>query len=1057
MMNWSILGIEPTKDKKAITAAYRAQLVHTNPEDKPEQFKALRAAYEQALELAERTDEEQVERDESPVGLWMEQVRGLYNDFPRRNRPECWSELLSHDVCVALDSRPQAEEALLRFFMGDYFIPQSVWQVLDREFSWVERREELYESFPRDFVDYAVVNGIRFGSNLPWELFIPGENAQHCDEYRRLYYKADGLPPEEMAPVLEQMAALSERHPYGEMLTYRMLLETDGEKAREGYKKLADEYPRSVKLQLEWAALCLRGGDWTQGEEYVRRALDVEPEVVVAREMLADCLANQGKYEDAKKLAFKLMDGAGGDQKRLYEINEKVRAWNEALIPLLEEQLGAQADEETKVKLAWCYLQNERNEPAQTLCRSIDPNYPDQYEYNNLMANLFYAVEDHAAALPYMQRLVEIQRAMESDGTEKTEERMAVLPEKLQMLGSCLLALEKKDEAMQVYEQALGLAPDDAEVLTRMGRLLCNMEQYERAAGLFAKVAQVLPGSYHGFYLQARCLYELGLDRDAFQLVNRALELEGSDLGVYVLKMRILLRNDAWEGVRSTVDFLREHGVQDEINVEFCEAQLLEFGEDKKEQALEKYRAIAARVEAGERLEKAEKLYFRLLVLEGQKLDARKSEDRAKLMALAEKGLACKEDDPACLDYKAWLLKREKNWDEALEIYHRLEKMPRRSMNVEQELAEIYYEALDRCADKALHYYNLLLEHDERADYHFYAGTCCRYLAEYGQGERHFLRAQELESDDIDGYNGLAYLYDNMKRYEDALEQINKVIEIVEKREGNQSRFYYHKARILRRLNRPEWALAVIDEVTEKYSNPNATALDKFEICCQFGLWDKAEQVLDRWNIAGEEKKRRAAARAELDLYNSRFDKARKVIKKAGRKFTPDDAERLTLMLAEVDGDTPTLMAIWEKRLQQRREKGQDITHALSNMAQIMWWSGRHDRAREIAEEALAELDKKVEGDKMNLALYRGRRCVMLAVLGRFDEAEAELAAVRELPLCLNCNYCTCKDADIYEANMEEIRGNRRRALELYTAGMERWHDDLDFICGIMRITREGL
>ena len=48
-MNWAILGIEPTKDKKAITAAYRAQLVHTNPEDKPEAFKALRATYEEAL------------------------------------------------------------------------------------------------------------------------------------------------------------------------------------------------------------------------------------------------------------------------------------------------------------------------------------------------------------------------------------------------------------------------------------------------------------------------------------------------------------------------------------------------------------------------------------------------------------------------------------------------------------------------------------------------------------------------------------------------------------------------------------------------------------------------------------------------------------------------------------------------------------------------------------------------------------------------------------------------------------------------------------------------
>ena len=37
-MDWTILGIAPTDDKKAITAAYRAKLKTTNPEDKPQEF-----------------------------------------------------------------------------------------------------------------------------------------------------------------------------------------------------------------------------------------------------------------------------------------------------------------------------------------------------------------------------------------------------------------------------------------------------------------------------------------------------------------------------------------------------------------------------------------------------------------------------------------------------------------------------------------------------------------------------------------------------------------------------------------------------------------------------------------------------------------------------------------------------------------------------------------------------------------------------------------------------------------------------------------------------------
>ena len=87
-MNWLISGIEPTKDKKTITAAYRQKLRQTNPEDKPEEFKALRAAYEEAMVLADKEEAESA-LDESSVGLWMEAVGKLYDDFASRIDPVC--------------------------------------------------------------------------------------------------------------------------------------------------------------------------------------------------------------------------------------------------------------------------------------------------------------------------------------------------------------------------------------------------------------------------------------------------------------------------------------------------------------------------------------------------------------------------------------------------------------------------------------------------------------------------------------------------------------------------------------------------------------------------------------------------------------------------------------------------------------------------------------------------------------------------------------------------------------------------------------------------------
>ena len=79
-MDWRVLGIEETKDKVAITAAYREKLKNINPEDKPEEFMALRESYEVALKLADE-DAAPVEEDKSPLGLWKKELKDIYVDL----------------------------------------------------------------------------------------------------------------------------------------------------------------------------------------------------------------------------------------------------------------------------------------------------------------------------------------------------------------------------------------------------------------------------------------------------------------------------------------------------------------------------------------------------------------------------------------------------------------------------------------------------------------------------------------------------------------------------------------------------------------------------------------------------------------------------------------------------------------------------------------------------------------------------------------------------------------------------------------------------------------
>ena len=74
---WEILGIEPTRDQGAVRRAYAAAAAaRYNPEEHPEEFLAVRQAYEQALAFA-RSAEEPAEVPELPEGSPCERSRCL--------------------------------------------------------------------------------------------------------------------------------------------------------------------------------------------------------------------------------------------------------------------------------------------------------------------------------------------------------------------------------------------------------------------------------------------------------------------------------------------------------------------------------------------------------------------------------------------------------------------------------------------------------------------------------------------------------------------------------------------------------------------------------------------------------------------------------------------------------------------------------------------------------------------------------------------------------------------------------------------------------------------
>ena len=1051
-MDWYILGIKPTKDKKAIKDAYLQKLRHTNPEDKPEEFKALRTAYEKAIALADQADSDIV-RDESPVELWMDAIVKLYEDYASRINPACWEVLMGSDVCIGLDTHPSAEDALMKFLMENYHLPKAVWQVLDETFQFSQRVEELYETWPKEFIDNAVLSGIHLDPALDYELFTPGTNGKDCDFYRRLYFQAKQIPLSEISSILEQMDMLSEHHPYGEVLRYRFYLETGREQeGKNGFRKLAAAYPDNALLAIAWAELCLEDGNAEEAERIASHILDLEPEHIGAKTVYAKCLAEKKQYREAKEFAYDIIQVCSENPILMEQWVQLMKSWNEQLICHLEAAY-AQTPEDTDniIELVWCYAQNDRMDDAIALAQKIDPNYEDAFAYHNLMGQLYHNTGKFSEALSHLQTVETILRNIADDGTKETQKRIARLPEILQDQGNCLAQLGRTAEAKEKFEQALQIVPEDTEILLLTGKILFSSGDYREAVEAFRRLLQVTPDAWVAELLMALCLYHMHQDREAFDAVNRAIAIQENDLSLYVIKMQILVRNKVFGDVHKILNFLKENDAPEDIATDFIRAELTELEKKDSKNALRQYRILQMRVEAGEDLIWSTELYYRLAVLTGNQLDVGQERNRKTVLEIIDKGLSFNEQDRDLLYYKAWVLKKGGLLEQALAIYQALEEKNDHSDVVLRGIADIYYEDLNRHADKALTYYERLLEIRENAKLYFYAATCKRQLGDLEGAKLYYLKALEMDPGDIETFHGLAFIYDALGNYEESLKLLNQGLAIIENTIHRFDPIVEHKANVLCRLGRFEEALSFVRDAGIDYLYFNFLQL-QIDICCQAGWWNRARQVLNRWKRANRNGPEPMPANIRLYLLQGKLFKAALAIESAKHKLPFRQVQDFQLQLAELEQNYPRQVEL----LSQWVQADPTDDHALTRLALAYWHMDNQKAAQDAAQKALTLLDNTLSQRLTDEPLYRSRRSLILAILGKTQEAKAELSRTRTLPLCHFCAYSSCKDADIYEAQIEEILGNTEKAQKLYTAGRAKWPDDLDCIAGELRLKKKG-
>lgn len=538
---FAILGIEKTRDENAVRNAYRSKLVVTNPEDKPEEFKQLRAAYEAALLYVKngepKEDEESVFvteglSEDSDVRAWMEQVNDICQTPELRYSEEEWQKLLSADVVNGFDTSEEAAKALFQYLMEHYFQSSRVYRMLDEKFDIKENEQEWREKLPSGFMDYVLdkISDETGETDYSFE-WLKGEKTADFDGFIRNIEYVNTLlwekKQEEAAPIFKEMESAKVWHPFYDLLKlrYQLMMKqtlTPDEKTQMTAKmeQLLAEYPTSRRIPLECGELY-----WQLGEKEAMFRVYTELSQRDHHYLIDKCLAlyafEKGNIEEAEK---HINEMESIDEDFIEDRSKIDRAYLSLGVPQslegLRLYLNACLRQERKDEIErmaaehplfseiedaeylWFFCNREDNpkEAAKHMIAWIDKLLPSNDRedaiklYNALFEHTKYCVDQHKKGVfTDDSEVAEVLKRIERWENFGNGENKRNIPIKYQK-NLALLEIERNLEALECAQELIQLAPNHLQIIAVYQRSARAMYRAQEVVDLYHRGVEAVDG-----------------------------------------------------------------------------------------------------------------------------------------------------------------------------------------------------------------------------------------------------------------------------------------------------------------------------------------------------------------------------------------------------------------------------------------------------------------------------------------------------------------------------------------------------------------------------------
>lgn len=693
---FAILGIEKTRDENEIRAAYRVKLQNTNPEDKPEEFKMLRAAYEEALKYARNGEEEQ-EQDERVIytnGLtnncvidWMSRVIDVSETIEERNSVEKWTELLRDEACNAFDTYKEAGTALLRYLMDHYYMDSEIYRMLDDKFRIVENEDEWKEEFPSNFIKYVIskVKDVKNDTDFAIE-WMKGEKGSDIDGFIRALENLgrqiwDKQYPEAHATVAE-MEAMKLEHPFFEILKIRLeVMENGADRLSEERKeeilsilrKRLEEYPTSRRIPLECGDLF-----WMLGSEEESYKTYTELKKRDSHYLINKYLGmyefKNGNFFEAEKLMDELL---GVNEPEKDSIQKEL---DEVFLKQYGEEFPKDPVElQYYLKACMRCEKYEMIPKAQKEC----PNFTEMEEYGLLLAEYFLKKDDPENAI-----------SMLLPWNASLEKRQDESGKRLYAYSFLQLALRNYDlweknrdavyanNALKAAKSAETYYEDDEEMKSsacyQQIRALLALEEYKTAIELADRMLEENPYFFQVICRKQECCVNLRMAQEVVDCYHRGADmmegqtiselLEEDYVNLFINAVDVFVAYEQAEDAETVLERLKKSGIESakaiEKEAEYLRRVVEQKGCDEDGKAV-KFILSAIQTRKGKGFDDSicSRLYYQLAIVYRVSGEGQKAEEQV------EKALELNPNNNSARYLKARFYQEDGQYEAAVNMY----------------------------------------------------------------------------------------------------------------------------------------------------------------------------------------------------------------------------------------------------------------------------------------------------------------------------------------------------------------------------------------------------